>query len=96
MEPGPLAFQAENFQHYGIFPLTGEVFVASAMNQQAKFTEVAGTGFNGQQNFQCRKDDESSLFSDGFLSCNRGYYCQPVSGEFCMKEIVNEWKLIAR
>jgi len=79
VEPGPLAFQVEQSQHAGIFPVTGEIFVVSALNQQAKFTQVAGTAFNGQQSYQCRKDNESPLFDDGFISCNRGYYCQPVS-----------------
>ncbi|KAF2097534.1 hypothetical protein NA57DRAFT_58112 [Rhizodiscina lignyota] len=77
--PGPNAWKSGN-SGYAIFPSTGEVFNVGPLDQTVRGVgSVAGTAHNKEKTWTCRNDDESELFNNGFISCNKDYYCQPVN-----------------
>ncbi|KAF2093793.1 hypothetical protein NA57DRAFT_80794 [Rhizodiscina lignyota] len=62
-----------------IFPATREAFVLNGLDQSVtNVGGVAGSGINGQKHYTCMRDTGGALFNNGFLSCNKEFYCQPV------------------
>ncbi|KAF2101138.1 hypothetical protein NA57DRAFT_74724 [Rhizodiscina lignyota] len=63
-----------------IYPDTQEVLVVQPLNDDdATVGFVAGTASNRQGKFTCRRDTDTQLFNNGFITCDRNFFCQPVS-----------------
>jgi hypothetical protein len=66
---------------YGYFFVTNEIFTVPPLNGAAPRYSFAGNGYNSGGSWNCYKDNGSGIFDDGTYSCNRDYYCLPVSVE---------------
>ncbi|KAF2103277.1 hypothetical protein NA57DRAFT_52804 [Rhizodiscina lignyota] len=79
---GQQPWQSGSSQNFAVFPDTRELLVINGplKTPPAPVGTFAGTASNAQGTFNCRLDlqTQSVLFNNGFITCFRDYYCQPV------------------
>jgi hypothetical protein len=75
--PEPWAVGRRTLQGY--FFVTREIFSVDPLNGAAERYQFAGLGHNSGGSWNCYKDNGNAIYNDGTWSCNRDYYCLPVS-----------------